>query len=351
MAFDQKIRTLLEHKNILVTGGTGSIGSEFVKNILSYNPHVVRILTNSENELFEFQNQLKGYRTQTRYLLGDVRNKPRLMKAMKNIHYVFHAAALKHVPLCEYNPMEAVFTNVIGTNNVIEAAIDSGVEKVVNISTDKAVNPVNVMGACKLVGEKLISATSIFSEDTILYSVRFGNVLASRGSILLIIKDKVINGDPIPITDENMTRFVMTIPDAVNLGLRTMLFAKGGETFVLKMKKVIIKDLIEAARDFYCTQFHKDKNCIKIVNIGKRPGEKLSEALLTPEEVEYSFESDDLIVVPPNPKIEGQGEPYTPHPDLKTHSMNINQYNSDTGPYMTKEEITAILKKIQKYEK
>ncbi len=343
---DTQLRELLQNKNILVTGGTGSIGSEIVKKLLEYHPKTVRILSNSENELFQLQSQLTAYISNTRYLVGDVRDKGRLLKAMKDIDFVFHAAALKHVPLCEYNPFEAVLTNVIGTNNILEAAAESKVKKVINISTDKAVNPVNTMGACKLLGEKIVSSTARFTKDNIFYSVRFGNVLGSRGSIVPIIRDKILRHEPIPITHEDMTRFIMTIPDAVKLVIETMLFANGGEIFVLKMKKVKIIDLIKATVQYICKNNNVDPKSIELVTIGKRPGEKLSESLLTPEELEYSYETEDLIIIPPNPNQDVVSSAYKINDKLNAQPISLSNFDSESGPFLTKEDILNLLSQL-----
>lgn len=345
---EQEIRELVEGKKFLVTGGTGSIGSVIVKRLLSYKPQVLRILSNSENELFQLQQKLgREYKHTTRFLVGDIRDKDRILRAMKDIDIVFQAAALKHVPLCEYNPLEAVRTNVLGVSNVIQAAIENKVEKLVNISTDKAVYPVNIMGACKLLGERITSAFSSFSTDTILYSVRFGNVLGSRGSIFPIIEDNLLKGNPIPITDERMTRFIMTISQAVNLVIKTMLFAEGGETFVLKMPRLRIVDLIDAALDLLCEIHGKDRGSVKIKKIGIRVGEKLSESLLTPEELRYSLETDEMILIPSIEKTFGaQLASYEPNPRLETRPISFERYDSEDGPFLSKDEIKGILKSV-----
>lgn len=345
---ENEIKDLIKGKNVLVTGGTGSIGSQIVRSLLKYEPNVIRILSNSENELFSLQGELKQWEKKTRYLVGDVRDKDRLMKAMKDVDYVFHAAALKHVPLCDYNPLDAILTNVLGTNNVIEAAVNSNVKILINISTDKAVNPVNTMGACKLLGEKIVSSTSRFTQKTIMYSVRFGNVLGSRGSIIPIVRENILNNESIPITDEKMTRFIMTIPDAVKLVLQTLLYGRGGEIFVLKMKKIKIIDLINATAEYYCKKFGKNVSQVKINTIGKRIGEKLSESLLTSEEIEYSYETDDMILIPPHPSLTVEESRYFPHPRLKATPISLNNYDSDTGPFLSKAEFTEILTNILK---
>ncbi|GAB4315727.1 MAG: SDR family NAD(P)-dependent oxidoreductase [Promethearchaeota archaeon] len=332
--------SIFRGKKVLVTGGTGSIGSEIVKALLALDPDTVRIFTNSENELFNFQQELLPFKEKTRFLIGDVRSKSRLRRALRDIDVVFHAAALKHVPLCEYNPFEAVKTNIMGTSNLINVASEVGVELLVNISTDKAVNPINVVGASKLLAEKLVSVAKFFTRDTVLYSVRFGNVLWSRGSLLPIIHEKILKGEKIPLTDEQMTRFVMTIPEAVQLVLKTTLHAKGGEVFVLKMPKVRVLDFIEAAADFFCEIHHLDRNSVEIEKIGKRPGEKLSEALLTPEESEIAYELEDLIVLPVINFLNPDQPLEVPPQARKLASV----YDSADGPFLTREEILRLLR-------
>src|SRR3989344_4252764 len=227
------MKDVFEGKDILVTGGCGSIGSEIVKQLLKYNPKKIRVMDNNESNLFYLGQELNT--DKVRLLIGDVRDRNRVYRAMKGVDIVFHAAALKHVPLCEYNPFEAVSTNVVGTENMISAAIDNGVEKFIGISTDKAVNPINTMGATKLLSEKIIIDTSLSEMRTKFCCVRFGNVLDSVGSVIPIFKKQIKNKGPLTITDKNMTRFFMTMPDAINLVLKASEITEGGEIFILKM--------------------------------------------------------------------------------------------------------------------
>jgi len=291
------MRRFFEGKRILVTGGTGSIGREIVHQLLKYEPEVIRIYSRNENNQFNFQQQL-GERRDVRFLLGDVRDKERLMRACDYIDVIFHAAALKHVPFCEYNPFEAVKTNVIGTQNLIDVALEQEVERVIAINTDKSVSPINTMGATKLLSEKLITAANKYKgrRRTVFATVRFGNVIGSSGSVLPLFIDQIKKGGPITITDPAMARFVMTIPQAVTLVLKAAARAQGGEVFILKMPALKIVDLAAAA----CEELKDGKSGdIEFKHVGRRPGEKIEEELLTAEERPYTREEDDMFIFDP----------------------------------------------------
>ena len=322
------LKSFYKGKIVLVTGGAGSIGSEIVRKLLELDVKTVRVLDVNETGLFDLQQELNS--PKIRPLIGDVRDKERLRKAMEGIDIVFHAAALKHVPLCEYNPFEAVKTNVDGTQNLIDAATEEEVEKFITISTDKAVNPINVMGASKLLAERLTTAAhqSKGARKTAFSVVRFGNVLDSRGSILPIIKSQVERGGPVTITDERMTRFLMSIDDAVMLVLKATVLANGGEIFILKMPCVNIKDLIDAAVE----ELGKK---VKIEKIGKRPGEKMHEELMTDTEMASMKEVDGLCIV------------YA-EKDYKTDVKEgqVNKYNSRYAEHLSREEIRKIIRKV-----
>ncbi|MBO8157763.1 MAG: polysaccharide biosynthesis protein [Bacillaceae bacterium] len=288
---------MLKGKNILVTGGTGSIGKEIVKELLKQNPNTIRIFSRDESKHFFMQEELKDY-SNVRFLVGDIRDKERLNYAAKDIDIIYHAAALKHVPLCEYNPFEAVKTNVIGVQNVIEVAINNNVEKVVAISTDKVVNPMNTMGATKLLSERLMLSAEHYKgkANTTFSCVRFGNVMGSRGSVIPLFKHQIKSNNNITVTDKQMTRFMMSIPQAAKLVLKASELAKGGEIFVLKMPVLNITDLaVTLIKDF------NEKNNIQytgqIEEIGKRPGEKLYEELMTKEEAERAYENDEMYMI------------------------------------------------------
>ncbi len=288
----------LQGKAVLVTGGTGSIGSEIVRQVLSHGPKVVRIFSRDEAKQYWLENTL-GRRGDLRYLLGDVRDKDRLRRAMKDIDIVFHAAALKQVPSCEYNPFEAVKTNVVGTQNVIEASLETGVSRVIAVSTDKAINPTSTMGATKLLSERLIATANSWASDTIFACVRFGNVLNSRGSLIPLAKSQIERGGPVTITDERMTRFMMPIAHAVSLTLEAAGHAGGGEIFILKMPAVRIRDLLCALIEEYAPLIGARPATIRLHRIGVRPGEKMDEELITAEEIPRTSEMRRMLVVHP----------------------------------------------------
>jgi len=321
-------------KNILVTGGSGSIGSGIVKKILQCEPKVVRVLSNDENCLFSLEQELQGY-SNLRFLVGDVRDKERLQHAVENIDFAFHAAALKHVPLCEYNPFEAVKTNVLGTQNVIEVAMEGEVEKLITISTDKAVNPVNVMGATKLLAERLTISANYYKglRKTAFSCVRFGNVLDSRGSVIPSFREQIRKGGPVTLTEPNMTRFVMSIPRAVDLVLKAAEIARGGEIFIFKMPALRIGDLAKAMIDELAPQYGYKPESIKVEISGKRAGEKIYEELLTADEAINASETEDMFII--IPAAENQ----------ESKRISAKEYRSDQdGILLAREEIKEILR-------
>jgi FlaA1/EpsC-like NDP-sugar epimerase len=285
-------------RRVLVTGGTGSIGSAIVEALLAQRPSVVRVLSRDDTKQFELSQRHRGHDA-LRMLIGDVRSRERLQRAMSGIEVVFHAAAMKHVPACEFNPFEATETNVRGTQNVVEAAIDSGVEKVLTISTDKAVDPSNVMGATKLLAERLMSAAEMYKGpvQTHFASVRFGNVIGSRGSLVPLIRGQVARGGPVTVTDPEMTRYLMPIGDAVRLCFVAVDRMTGGEVFILKMPRVRTGDLVEVLVEAYAPQFGYRPGEIATEVIGSRPGEKRDEVLLTAAEALSADELADMYVV------------------------------------------------------
>lgn len=294
------IRETFYNKKILVTGGTGSIGREIVKQLLEFNPNQIRVFSRDDTKQFELEHELRSPEN-VRFLLGDVRDLNRLKKAMEDIDYVLHTAALKHVSACEYNPFEAVKTNVDGTQNVIEAALEKNVERVINISTDKAINPTNTLGASKLLAERIIAAaqSSRGFRKTIFASVRFGNVLGSRGSVTGLFKNQIKNGGPVTITDPDMTRFVMSIPQAVNLVLKATWMAQGKEIFILKMPVAKIIDLAEIMIE-ELAPLHGFKNgAVYTRKVGKKSGEKIYEELMTSEEAVTALETEEMFIVLP----------------------------------------------------
>lgn len=283
----------ITNKTILVSGGTGSVGSVLVKTIIrDYQPKQVRILDNNEAGLFQAMRQYKNNQN-VRCFLGDVRDKDRVNWAMRGVETIFHTAALKHVELNEYSPFESVKTNVLGTQNMLEAALLNNVETFINISTDKAANPTSTMGASKLLAERLTSGANNFKGNarTVFASVRFGNVLNSSGSVLPIWQEEIKQGQALTVTDKNMIRYFMTIEDAVNLICKAATVAKGGEVFILKMPALKIIDLAEILSEILSKP-------LKIKTVGKRQGEKLFEKIVTRTEASLALELPEMYVLP-----------------------------------------------------
>ncbi len=291
---------LISGKRILVTGGTGSIGSTLVKKLLKHHPKQIRIFSRDEHKQFVLAQKLKNPEV-LRWQIGDIRDQARVHKAMNEIDIVFHTAALKHVPACEYNPFEAVQTNVIGTENIINSALQNNVERLISISTDKAVAPLNVMGATKLLAEKLVTSTIYHRGNRPLISsvVRFGNVIGSRGSVLPIFKSQYDSNQPITVTHENMTRFFLSIHEATNLVLKAATSMQGAEIFVLKMPAIRIADLAKALVEILNKTHKKDKSQKQIIFTEPRPGEKLDEIMMTEEEAQLAVENDDMFILRP----------------------------------------------------
>lgn len=291
------------NKGILVTGGTGSIGSEIVRQLIPFKPKFIRVYSRDESKHYFLEQELskeKDAKKIVRYLIGDTRDKERLDKAFQEVDIVFHAAALKHVPYCEYNPFEAIKTNVNGTQNVVDLALLHNISKVIAISSDKAVYPNTIMGITKLLMERIIISSQNFigKSKTKFSVVRFGNVLFSRGSVVPTWINQIKNGGPVTVTDKRMTRFFMSISDAVNLVFLTTLHMRGGEIFVLKMQE---KNIYELAQQTIQENSLTKKVSIKIVGIRER--EKLHERLYTDEEKEYMVEKENFFIIMPEKKI------------------------------------------------
>lgn len=286
-------------KVVLVTGGAGSIGSEIVRSVLEFGPAAVRVLDNNETGLFDLEQELDR---EIRPFVGDVRDKSRLARAIEGVDIVFHAAALKHIPISEYNPFEAVKTNIVGTQNLIDVAIDEEVEKLVTISTDKAANPVNVVGATKLLAERLTVAANKYKggRRTALSCVRFGNVTETRGSAIPLFRKQIMNGGPVTVTDPDMTRFMMNISEAVALVLVAAEMARGGEIFIFKMPALRLGDLADLMVEKLGPAYGHSTGDIEVRIVGRRPGEKLHEDLMTDEDTYTAYENDKMFVVLPH---------------------------------------------------
>ena len=338
------MKNIFEGKNILVTGGCGSIGSEIVRQLLNYNPRQIRIFDNRETELFHMKHELMQY-SNLRFLIGDIRDKDRLILATEDIDMVFHAAALKHVPFCEYNPFEAVKTNVYGTQNVIDVALVNNIEKVINISTDKVTNTINTMGATKLLAERLIASAQYYKgkKRTIFSSVRFGNVMGSRGSVVELFKTQINKGGPITLTHPDMTRFIMSISQAVTLVLKTAEKMKGGETFILKMPVFKLKDLLEVIVEEVAPKYNFQSKDIIIKTIGLRAGEKMYEDLMTKEDSFNALETPDSFIVLSEINIEYPPEVKKEY-DKSKKAFNVAYSSREITP-LTKKELKDLLKK------
>lgn len=285
---------MLNNKTILITGGTGSFGNHFVDYVLEhYKPKKLIIYSRDEFKQFNMSNKYKKYEEIFRFFIGDVRDKDRLKRALNGVDYVIHAAALKQVPACEYNPIEAVKTNINGAMNIVDAVLDSpSVKKVVALSTDKAVNPINLYGGTKLVSDKLFIAANAYvgDRDLSFSVVRYGNVAGSRGSVIPFFKNIVANGgEELPITDYRMTRFWISLEQGVELVIKALHDSKGGETFISKIPSFKITDLAQAILP----------GC-KMPEVGIREGEKLHEIMVTREDSATTYEYEKHFIIYPH---------------------------------------------------
>lgn len=318
-----------------MTGGTGSIGSVIVKELLKYDPAAIRIFSRDEYKQVSLQHELRNEKL--RFLIGDIRDKQRVLRAFEDVDIVFHAAAMKHVPLCEYNPFEAIQTNVLGTQNVVDAAIENNAEALISISTDKVIAPANVMGSTKLLAERIVSSGYLLkgnSRRTRFAVVRFGNVLYSRGSVLELWKKQLLQNNTIALTDPEMTRFFMSIPQAVNLCFKALKYCRRNETFILKMPALKMFDLAKV----FIEKYGRADSEIKI--IGRRPGEKKHEELLAENEAEKAYETEDMFIIRGN------------IPDFVTEIASVKfnlspterkHYRSDAMDLLDKEKIKDLI--------
>jgi len=324
----------LKSKKILITGGAGSVGNALIKELLKYDVNVIRVFDLSENEMSKIRNTFIDEK-RLRYLIGDIKDLNRLKMAMEGIDIVIHLAAMKHVYACEYNPFEAIKTNIEGLQNVIDCARSENVEKMIFTSTDKAAYPLSVMGLTKLMGEKLISLAEYYKGDkrTLFTSVRFGNVIGSNGSVVPIFKKQIKEGGPVTITDAEMTRFVITMSEATDLIFKAIKFMKGGETFVWKMKTFKVVDLAHAMINKYA-----DGKEIKMLIKGKGEGEKIHEQIMSEEELSRAIEMDNLYVL--FPMIDYQ--------NVKSRYQNAKSITnpvivSNMGQHLSEDEINKLL--------
>lgn len=333
-------------KRVLVTGVCGSIGSELVRQLLDEeinSPAEVIGIDNNESELF-FQDQRYLSYSKARFFVVDIRDRDALIEKSKGVDVIFHSAALKHVVLCERSPSEALKTNIIGVENVIEAATRNNVETVIFTSSDKAVNPTNVMGTSKLMGERLMTAANSLKrgKGPIFASTRFGNVLGSNGSVVPIFHNQIASGGPVTLTDREMTRFIMSIEEAVRLVLDSAAKARGGEVFITKMPVVRIEDIATAMIEELAESYGKSSNDIEIIEIGVKPGEKLYEELMSDEETRRAVELKNYFSVLPAFRGMYREIDYG-YEDLVNMAVS-NPYISEKEAPLTVEEIRAVLR-------
>jgi UDP-N-acetylglucosamine 4,6-dehydratase len=328
-------------QRILVTGGSGTIGARLVDQLLAVDPEVVRVFGRDETKQF-YQRQRLRARTNVRFLVGDIRDRDRLHRAIEGVDTVFHCAALKHVESGEYNPFEATQTNVVGTQNVIDACLAAEVGTMILTSSDKAANPTSVMGASKLLAEKLVSAATNYrgSHPTRFASVRFGNVLGSRGSALELFFRQVAAGGPVTVTDPAMTRFVMSTDRAVELAIRAAEIARGGEVFVFKMPSARLSDLVAAAIDVVAVANGRDPASIATLAIEPRAGEKAYEELMTEDESTRAHDIGDMFAVLPS--IEPAPEVTAAY--RSAERAPVGAYRSDAVPSMSADEVRRLVR-------
>ncbi len=323
------------NSSLLITGGTGSFGNTVLKRFLTTDISEIRIFSRDEKKQDDMRKRYNDPRL--KFYIGDVRDYQSVINAVRGVEYIYHAAALKQVPSCEFHPMEAVKTNIIGTENILEAAIVSGVKRVVCLSTDKAVYPINAMGISKAMMEKVMVAKSRNSNATVICGTRYGNVMASRGSVIPLFVNQIRAGQPISLTDPNMTRFMMTLDDAVDLVMYAFEHGKPGDIFVQKAPAASIGTLAQAIKEIVGVLDHQ------VLVIGTRHGEKLHETLLSREEMASAKEHQEYYQIPPDlrdlnyDKFVEQGE---------IRISEAQDYTSDNTKRLDVEGMKQLLRKL-----
>jgi FlaA1/EpsC-like NDP-sugar epimerase len=331
-------------KRVLVTGACGTVGRELVRQLLQeYQVGELVALDNNESELF-FIEQRFAENSNANFFLADVRDREKLSRKMRHMNIVFHTAAFKHVILCERSPFEAVQTNILGVQNVINAAIESKVERLIFTSSDKAVNPTNVMGTSKLMGERLMTAanSTLRGDGPVLSSTRFGNVLGSRGSVIPIFREQIRRGGPVTLTDPAMTRFIMSIEEAVRLVIESAYLARGGEVFITKMPVIRIEDLAEVMIEELASAYGHSPGKIEVEIIGTKPGEKMYEELMNTEETRRAWELHRYFLVLPAFTCLYRNITYT-YPEMVSETVD-KPYNSASEQSLSKEQLTMFLR-------
>ena len=327
----KEVKNAYKNKNILVTGGTGSVGLALLNQLISFKPKSIKVLTNDENSIFDSGKKI-GENKLIKYVIGDIRDKERCQLALRNVDIVFHAAAMKHIDICEENPFDAVKTNVIGTSNMLEASILEGISKFVFISTDKATNPTTTLGASKLLAERLTLVAGTYSEDQkMVFSIaRFGNVIGSRGSVFQIFHHQLKKNLPLTVTDSRMTRFIMSLSDAASMILKIGQAAKDSEIFILKMPTVKIEDLAKTM-----IQVYKEKNKLAKgpkIKISKVRGyERFHEFLVTNDEIPFCHDIGDMYKITKK--------------QVK-HTISLKDINSATTTRISKNKLYQVINEL-----
>ena len=329
---NQNLSREFSGKNILITGGTGSIGLGIVKQLTKYRPKEIRILSNDENSIVESIENL-GKNSIYKFMVGDVRDKDRLNLAIRDIDIVYHAAAMKHIDICEHNPFDAVKTNVVGTSNILEASIIEGVKKFIFISTDKATNPTSTLGGSKLLAERLTldASTYVKKGGTEFAIVRFGNVIGSRGSVFQIFQNQIKMKKPLTVTDKRMTRFIMSISEASSMILKVTKTMKDGETFVLKMPSVRIEDLAKGMLHVYGARFPIYRNTSPVKISKSRERERFHEFLITNEELPFCHSNNDMYKI--SKTVNGK-------------KLSMKEFSSETAPRISQSKLYKTINEL-----
>lgn len=332
---------MFKDKVLMITGGTGSFGNTVLKRFLSTSVREIRIFSRDEKKQEEMRIALNH--PKLKFYIGDVRNYDSIHQAMKGVDYVFHAAALKQVPSCEFYPMEAVRTNVLGSENVMQAAIERGVSRVVMLSTDKAVYPINAMGISKAMMEKFMVAKSRMQNqgETVLCATRYGNVMASRGSVIPLFVSQLKEGKPLTITDPNMTRFLMSLDDSVDLVLYAFKHGRQGDIFVQKSPASTVADLAQALKELFSSD-----NPVRI--IGTRHGEKLYESLISREEMAKAEDIGDYYRIPADNRDLNYAQFFSEGEERISH---LEDYTSHNTERLNVEQVKSLLLKLDYIEK
>ena len=327
--------SVLNNKNILITGGTGSFGHQMILELMQYKPKLIRIVSRDEDKQYNFKQELSGnpILNKIQFIIGDIRDYERMHSVTKGMDIIFHAAALKQVPSVEAHPYEAVKTNIIGAFNVVTAAVAHKVKNVIAVSTDKAVKPVNAMGMTKALQEKLILSDEITKDKTKFCCVRYGNVLGSRGSVIPLWDKRLDQNKPLPITHPDMTRFMLTLSQAIDLVFYSLKNSKGGEIFV---KKAPATKMINLARAY--AELKTGKKNYPLEYIGIRAGEKIDEVLVSEEEMRHVEEKKDHFVIKRENEIDKS---------FVKKSTKFTEYGSGTIPHMDIEELKSLMKKLK----